>query len=128
MKYKPPKKKSRGKNPETKIYERIRDHLRYKGWFVQNIHGNIFQSGLPDMFCSHPNYPNRWVELKTPTRSNHKHGGLAPNQISKFKEMEAAGCGVWILTRVEDWHILMGPPNWKSYATGGSKIVRPKGF
>lgn len=126
MKFREPK--SRGKNPETEIYEKLKEHLEYKGWFVQNIHGNMFQNGLPDVFCSHPRYPNRWVELKTPARARERHGGLSDNQMDKFKLMHDHGVGIWVLAKVVDWTLLCGPPNWLKYATGGSKIVRPKGF
>lgn len=115
------------KNPESKIYEDLKDHLEYHGWFVQNIHGNKFQNGLPDMFISHHKHGGKWVELKTPARAREKFGGLNDAQLKKFPKMCNAGCQIYILTRVEDWTRLFGPPNWRAYAIGGSK-QRPIGF
>jgi len=120
--------RGRSKNPETALYEKIKEHLEYKGWFVQNIHGNKFQSGLPDMFISRLSHPQRWVELKTPARAREKNGGLSPRQMEKFMNMDRAGCLIYVLTAVDQFTLLYGAPNWKAYATGGSKIIKPKGF
>jgi hypothetical protein len=41
-----------------------------KGWDVENIHGNQFQRGLPDLYISHPNFAPRWVECKVFNKYN----------------------------------------------------------
>lgn len=127
MRYKKPR--SGGKNPESKLYEAIRDHLRGCGWFVQNIHGNRFQSGLPDLYCHIREFPHRWVEIKTPNRSRERHGGLSDRQLAKFREMSSHGIGIWIITSVEECKLLYGDANWRQYAFGSTqRNKKPKGF
>lgn len=121
--------KAGGKKPESILQEKIRDHLRGKGFFVQNIHGNKFQSGLPDLYCHCTKYPHRWVEIKTPDRAREFNGGLSPRQMAVFGEMASYGIEIWVLTSVHDWTLLIHPQgNWRKYALGGHKIVPLTGF
>lgn len=38
--------------------------LKDKGWHIENIHGNLFQYGLPDCYICHPNFSPCWIEFK----------------------------------------------------------------
>ena len=38
--------------------------LEHRGWKVYNIHGNMYQAGLPDRYITHGTYSPRWVEYK----------------------------------------------------------------
>ncbi len=81
-----------GKRPEAALQEELIKMLRYKGWFVKPTHGNMFQSGFPDLFCTHTRYGQRWVEVKLPVGSK-----FTAAQLEDFPKICANGSGVWIL-------------------------------
>lgn len=105
-------KKKRG--PEYHIQEAIKKKLRYLGWFVKQTHGNMFQSGFPDLFCCHSKYGIRWVEVKLPNMKGSRFTGA---QLETFPKMCANGAGVWVLTGDDDTEInkLFRPANWHTY-------------
>lgn len=116
-------------NPETILTNKIRDHLQAKGWYTKKLHGSKFQHGLPDLLVSKIGFGTRFIEVKTPSRSRQKFGGLSPRQLKEFNLMDSAGCKIYIINDVFRCHkVLEGPPNWKVYALGGSKAVNPIGF
>lgn len=88
--------------------------LRYKGWFVKSTHGNIYQSGFPDLFCSHSDYGHRWVEVKLPDMKGSK---FTSAQLKEFPKFCANGSGVWILTAdtEDEYEKLFKQYNWFSY-------------
>ena len=106
--YKPKPKKG----PEAKIQEAIIKKLTLLGWFVKSTHGNMYQSGFPDLFCCHSRYGQRWVEVKNP--SNYK---FTPAQVENFPKFSANGSPIWILVSDSDSEIdkLFGPENWYQY-------------
>lgn len=85
--------------------------LRDKGWHVENIHGSMFQSGLPDLFACSSKYGMRWIEVKLPQM---KGSRFTAAQIEKFPKLEANGCPVYILTAATDaeYKKLFGPSNF----------------
>lgn len=116
--------KRTGKQRETtEVYEPLRRKLQYEGWFVQKIHGNEFQSGLPDVYAYHRKYGQRWIELKTKT------GRLSQRQITKFAEMNRHGLKVWLLRGPEEYDLLFSEPKWMLSGNNPTlHNVVPKGF
>jgi len=108
----PPKKFLPRKGPEAIIQEDIIKFLRYRGWYVKDTHGNMYQSGFPDLFISHPRYGMRWVEVKNPLKY-----AFTPAQLENFPLMCAHGAGIWIMTAAEEseYSKLFGPFNWYFY-------------
>lgn len=100
------------KNTESKIQFRLMKFLRARGWIVENIHGNIFQSGLPDLYCYNRQYGERWVDVKVEGRYS-----FTKAQIIKWPLWEKAGIGIWILTgpTQKDYDRLFEPPNFRDY-------------
>jgi hypothetical protein len=98
--------------PEAKIQAEIIKALLIRRWYVKETHGNMYQSGLPDLFCTHHKYGHRWVEVKNPL-----HYVFTPAQVIEFPLICANGSGVWVLTAATDDEIakLHGPFNWHFY-------------
>lgn len=100
--------------PEAKIQADIMAMFRRRGWFVVNIHGNAFQFGLPDLFCSHKVYGQKWIEVKYRTT-------FTKAQKDKFPKMAAAGVKIWVMTEAseEQYHrVITLPPNWHLFMRG----------
>ena len=100
------------KGPEYYIQQKIIAKLRMLGWFVKSTHGNMFQSGFPDLFCCHTRYGQRWVEVKNPEAYS-----FTPAQLEDFPKFCANGSGIWVLTSDSDVEInkLFKSPNWIFY-------------
>lgn len=81
--------------PEDKIEKAIIKYLRDRGWYVVKMHGSMYQMGIPDLYCVHPTYGQRWVEVKLPDMKGSKFTGA---QLEVFPQLEKHGAGVWILT------------------------------
>ena len=98
--------------PEAKIQAAIIMYMRNLNWFVKNTHGNMYQSGLPDLYCAHKRYGTRWIEVKNPGKY-----AFTPAQLETFPQMTAAGVGIFVLTAATDteYDKLFGPPNWYLY-------------
>ncbi len=109
MKRRPPKEK---RGPEAKIQLAIIMYLRGLGWHVMQTHGNMYQSGFPDLFCTHSRYGQRWVEVKNP-----KSYKFTPAQLEDFPKICANGSGVWVLIAATDdeYGKLFKAPNWFTY-------------
>lgn len=88
--------------------------LRTKGWFVKETHGNMYQSGFPDLFATHKDYGHRWIEVKNPESYKFQR-----SQLLDFPRFCAAGSGVWILVAATpaEYKKLFQPYNWRSYLT-----------
>lgn len=109
-----PKKLKPKRGPEDIVQQAIIKQLRYLGWFVKETHGNIYQSGFPDLFCTHVDFGHRWVEVKLPDMKGSK---FTPAQIKTFPDLCAHGSGVWVLTsdREDEINKLFQPFNWYTY-------------
>lgn len=98
--------------PETKLAEKLKKFLEDRGWHVLNTHGNLYQKGLPDKYCVHPKYKQRWVEIKIVGRYK-----FTAAQLTYFPLLDFCGIGIWILTSPteEEYAKLFSKPNWKQY-------------
>lgn len=98
-------------SPEAKIQKALISFLQKKGWIVKVTHGNIYQQGLPDLYCIHENFGQRWIDVKNP-----KAYSFTRAQKDFWPEMIKCGVGVWILTAAtkSEYEKLFKPPNlWK---------------
>lgn len=104
--------KYKGKRPEAIVQANLIKLLRYKGWFVKETHGNMFQSGFPDLFCCHSRYGQRWVEVKLPKGSK-----FTAAQLEDFPKICANGSGVWVLIAATEHEYckLFDKYNWYLY-------------
>ena len=108
-----PQKKIRGKlGPEAKIQKAIITMLRGHEWFVRVMHGNLYQTGFPDLFASHRSYGIRLIEVKNPVKYS-----FTPAQLETFPMFAANGAGIWILVAAteDEYKKLFRPPNWYHY-------------
>ena len=112
-----PLKPRRRKGPEAKIQEDIIKFLLIKGWYVMVTHGNMYQSGFPDLFACHSKYGQRWVEVKKPGFIGSK---FTPAQLECFPKLCANGSGVWILTAATEaeYDKLFSKFQWWVYLEG----------
>ena len=105
------------KGPEAVIQEAIIQFLQARQWFVKSTHGNLYQSGFPDLFATHSQYRTRWIEVKCPTGYC-----FTPAQLRDFPKFCANGSGVWVLTAAteEEYKKLWQPCNWWMYAANAA--------
>jgi hypothetical protein len=99
-------------NKEKIIESRIRLFLAVRGWKVEKMHGNAFQSGIPDLFLWHTEYGHRWVDVKVAGSYE-----FTKAQITKWPEWEEAGLGVWIMTEANntEYANLFKPANFRKF-------------
>lgn len=109
---KPLKTRSTRKKPETILQNGIAGMLRMKGWYVMATHGNMYQSGFPDLYATHSIYGTRWIEVKRPSGYS-----FTPAQLDHFPKLSAHGTRIYILTAAteEEYKKLFGPANWHMY-------------
>lgn len=81
--------------PEQKIKEDIIKFLTLRGWLCVTTHGNMFQSGLPDLYVTHYQHGTRWIEVKLPSM---KGSRFTQAQMELFPKLLANGTRIWILT------------------------------
>ena len=96
--------------PEAKGMRNLRKLMEHRGWLVKKIHGGQYQFGFPDLFCAHPEYGHRWIEMKAPKQK------LRSSQIKKFSEFETYGELIFVLEDENGYGKLFKPfGNWKEY-------------
>ena len=102
------------RKPEDLVRDKIVKMLRGKNWFCVVTHGNMFQSGLPDIYATHKVFGHRWVEVKMPNR---RGDVFTAAQHDVFPKLCAFGDGVWVLTSEseEEYKKLFRPSNWWTY-------------
>jgi hypothetical protein len=107
----PFKAKKRGK-PEDEIKEAIVHFLTCRGWFCKVTHGNMYQSGFPDVYACHPRYGSRWIEVKNPGKY-----AFTQQQLEDFPKFVAHGVGIWVLVAAteDEYQKLFKPCNWWHY-------------
>ena len=100
------------RKPESVLQDQIVKFLKMRDWYCKETHGNMYQSGFPDIYACHKRYGARWIEVKMPTGYS-----FTPAQIDTFPEFAAKGIGVWILTAATEYqyNLLFGPPNWHMF-------------
>jgi hypothetical protein len=98
--------------PEYKIQKDIIVFLTARGWHVERIIGNAYQSGLPDLVAFNPKWGTRWIEIKNDGRYT-----FTKAQRRKFPVFERYNVGIWILTSAtqEQYDLLFKEPNWRDY-------------
>ncbi len=98
--------------PEWHIQKALVPYLKARGWVVEEMHGNAFQRGIPDLylFCRERGY--RWVDVKHAKRYT-----FTKAQRKKWPFWDSQGIGIWILTAVSqaEYDKLFAPPNWREY-------------
>lgn len=109
----------RHKDPLERVTQiEIENKLRVLGWFVQRMHGSMYQSGVPDIWCSHAKYGPRWIEVKR--KSGHR---FTAAQQEKFPQMAAAGATIHVAFSVDEIPtLLFKAPNWYMYLYGVMKL------
>ena len=98
--------------PELEIQRELAEFLTSRGWLVEPMLADAFQNGVPDFYCHHPKYGERWVEVK---RADHYTFTLRQRQT--WPAWEASGVGIWILTAAteEQYGLLFKAPNWRQF-------------
>ena len=98
--------------PEHKIQRDLIEYLVARGWMVEHTHGNLYQTGFPDLFIAHYKWGTRWIDVKNP-----KKYSFTKAQRQKWPEWEAKRVGIWILTAAsqDQYDLLFAPPNWRKF-------------
>ena len=98
--------------PEWFIQKDLIEFLKTRGWWVEVMHGNAFQRGIPDLFVHHPRKGSRWIDCKSP-----KDYTFTKAQRLKWPIWDHFGIGIWILTAATqaEYDKLFALPNWKEY-------------
>ena len=97
---------------EYRIQKQLIDFLESRGWLVQRLIGNAFQTGIPDLFAHHPKWGSRWIDVKVEGRYS-----FTKAQKIKWPTWERYGVGIWILTGAtqDQYDKLFAAPNWRDY-------------
>jgi hypothetical protein len=105
--------------PEYFIQEDLMVFLKARGWLVERMIGNAFQTGIPDLYCRHPKWGERWIDVKNKGRYS-----FTKAQKRKWPIWERYGTGIWILTGAdqENYDRLFKPPNWRDFVKSSWKI------
>ncbi|GMU26169.1 MAG: hypothetical protein AMXMBFR16_10740 [Candidatus Uhrbacteria bacterium] len=98
--------------PEFGIQGDIIRMLTSRGWHIERLTGNAFQSGLPDLLAGHPKYGMRFIEVK-----QEEGYRFTKQQKWKFPVLMDYGMGIWVLTEAtpEQYDRLFKPPNLWDY-------------
>ncbi len=98
--------------PEYRIQNDLITFLGARGWLVERMIGNAFQKGIPDLYCHHPKWGCRWIDVKYEGRYS-----FTRDQKLKWPKWERYGIGIWILTGAdqENYDKLFAFPNWRDY-------------
>lgn len=109
-----PQKKGR---PEEKIEKAIKEYMTKRGWLVIKMHGSLYQMGIPDLYCTHLTFGQRFVEVKLPQMKGSK---FTAAQLEVFPQLEKHGAGVWILTAAtqQEYFKLFTRSNLTEYMIG----------
>ena len=109
-----------GKGPEAKIQDAFIKFLEERGWHCERMIGigasqqqqRGQQVGIPDLYIMHPQYGQRWVDLKNPGKYE-----FTKAQKHKWPLWEKFGCPIWIITAAteEEYDKLFKPCNWRCY-------------
>jgi len=98
--------------PEWCIQQALIAFLKARGWHVEHTHGNLYQTGFPDLYVMHEKWGTRWIDCKQPKKYT-----FTKAQRLKWPLWAAKGTGIWILTAAsqEEYDKLFRPPNWRGY-------------
>ncbi|REJ65605.1 MAG: hypothetical protein DWQ31_16835 [Planctomycetota bacterium] len=98
--------------PEWYLQRDLVEFLEARGWLVEPMHGNLYQKGIPDLYCFHRRYGERWIDCKIEGQYT-----FTKAQRQKWPQWEKKGIGIWILTAAtqREYDKLFKPPNWRDY-------------
>lgn len=119
--------------PEAKIQNAIRTHLELHKWYVKVLHGNAYQTGMPDLFVCKRSSGWRFIEVKQPEKYM-----FTSDQCETFPKFAQAGVGIWVMTAATpheysklflpaNWHIYFTPTHMRSAKTKKAIPPKPKG-
>jgi len=77
---------------ESTVSKTLTDHLQLKGWMYRKLHGNMYQTGLPDLFLIGPKGHQCLIEMKGTKK---EQGPL--QQIDLFERCKGMQVGFLIL-------------------------------
>ena len=98
---------------ETRIRDKeIRPLLAGLGWLVEVTHGNKYMKGFPDLYMGHPEYGQRWVDVKVEGKYEYTAA-----QRDKWPRWHQHKIGIWIMTAGTHEQVdrLFQLPNWLDY-------------
>ncbi len=97
---------------ESKIQRELAEYLRVRGWHVERMLANAYQTGIPDLYAFHKKWSSRWIEVKRA-----EDYSFTRAQRRKWPEWEKAGIPIWILTAAtqEQYDLLFKQPNWREF-------------
>lgn len=109
-----PKKIRPGRGPEEVIQDALVSFLTLRQWLCKETHGNMYQSGFPDIYATHYKYGVRWIEVKLPEM---KGSRWTPAQLEWFPKFSANGTRIWVLTAAteSEYQKLFKEPNLWAY-------------
>lgn len=83
--------------------------MEARGWKLIKLHGNKYQTGMPDFYAKHLLHGYRWIETKV------LRGKLRNSQKRMFAELAAYGEKFYVLFDEVDYDKLFGPDNWRDF-------------
>jgi hypothetical protein len=99
---------------ETALTKAIVSELAKTGWLCEKLHGGMYMSGWPDLYCRHPEHGERWVEVKVLGNK------LEETQEAWMRRWEKYGAKAYVLHQPEGAErTILGTPNWRYYIRGG---------
>lgn len=112
-----PKQSKPKQGPEEIIQDAIIKFLTLRQWFVKSTHGNMYQSGFPDLYATHYHHGPRWIEVKLPEM---KGSRWTTAQLEDFPKLMCHGTRIWVLTgdTESEYQKLFKPPNLWVYMGG----------
>lgn len=98
--------------PEWYIQRDLMTFMRQRGWMIERMIGNALQKGIPDLYCRHPKWGERWIDVKNPVKYS-----FTREQKLKWPVWEHFRCGIWILTAATqtEYDKLFDHPNWREF-------------
>ncbi len=106
--------------PEFKIQQELIKFLSGRGWLAERMIGNAFQVGIPDLYCYHPKWGERWIDVKRPGKYSFTRA-----QRIKWPKWESFGVQIWIITAATEieYAKLFQPGNWRKYVRRNWKVA-----
>jgi hypothetical protein len=97
---------------ELQIQRELVKYLKGRGWHVERMLANAYQTEIRDLYAYHKKWSERWIEVKRP-----KDYSFTLAQRRKWPEWEKAGIPIWILTAAteDEYDKLFAPPNWRDF-------------
>jgi hypothetical protein len=98
--------------PEAQIQRELVAFIQARGWLVERMLANAYQTGIPDLYCYCRERGERWIEVKRADQYS-----FTLRQRQKWPVWDAAGIGIWILTAATEgqYVLLFKPPNWRAF-------------